>query len=207
MAVRLTVHPRDVTGKKVKVLRREGLIPAVLFGHGVESRQVSVPMVEFARIQNRVSPTTLMDLAPDGGAVVKALLHHVQSDPRTGKPIHLELLEVRMDEKIKVEVTIHVDGTAPAVSQHGGTLVMAHSTVEIRTSPDHLMSTLHVDVSGLETFDDHITAGDLVIPEGVELLTPHDIILVSVLAPRRPEEVEVAAPAETAEPETAPAAP
>ena len=203
MAVKLSVHPRDITGKKVKQLRREGMIPAILFGHGIESREVSVPMIEFARVQHRISSSTLIDLVPDGGASTKALLHHVQQDPRTNKPIHLELLEVRMDEKIKVEVSIHVDGTSPAVSQLGGTLVVAHSTVEIRTSPDHLMSSLHVDVSRIETFDDHVTAGDLDIPEGVELLTSPDIILISVTPPRLAEpEPEVAA----AEPEAAPAA-
>jgi len=205
MAITLNARSRTITGRKVSQLRREGLIPAVLFGKGAASQDVAVTELEFSRIQRRVSPTTLLDVVVDTGAPVKALLHKVQTDPRSMKPLHLELHQIRMEDKLKVQVQVHVEGSAPAVTTHGGTLVVAHDTVEVRCSPDHLISMFHADVSGLASFDDHLRAGDLKMPEGVELLTDPDTILVSVSPPRVAEEeelpeVEEAAAEETAEP-------
>ncbi|MDQ2730293.1 MAG: 50S ribosomal protein L25 [Armatimonadota bacterium] len=207
MAITLHAQSRVLTGKKVKSLRREGLIPAVISGHNIPGRQVAVQVLEYTRLERRMSPTTLMDVVVDGGAPVKALLHKVQLEPRTHKPLHLELQQVRMDEMIKAEVPLHLDGVAPAVEMLDATVVLTHSTVEIRASPDHLVTTFHVDLSSLRTFDDHIRAGDLKMPEGVELLTDPDAILVSVIPPSVEEEEPVAeGETEPAEAGTAPAA-
>lgn len=207
MAITLHAQSRVLTGKKVKSLRREGLIPAVLSGHNIPGRQVAVKVLEYTRLERRMSPTTLMDVVVDGGAPVKALLHKVQLEPKTHKPLHLELQQVRMDEMIKAEVPLHLDGVAPAVDLLDATVVLTHSTVEIRANPDHLVTTFHVDLSTLKTFDDHIRAGDLKLPEGVELLTDPETILVSVTPPSV-EEVEPTdeADVEAAEPGIAPAA-
>ena len=210
MALTLSAKPRSMTGKQVKKLRREGWIPAVLAGRGIDSQEIAISAYEFERVHRRITATTLMDLTVEGSAPVKALLQRVQVDPRTHRPMHLELFQLRMEDKIRVDVPIQVEGTAPAVSDLGGTLVVAHDHVSIRCDANHLVSSFHIDVSNLKEFDDHFRAGDLEVPEGVELLTdPHEI-LVSVTQPRVEREIgqmeETAAEAETAETGEAPEA-
>jgi large subunit ribosomal protein L25 len=191
MDVTLQATSRELSGKKVGKLRREGLIPAVLAGRDQASRPILVNELEYSRVGRGLSPTTLIDLVLDGSPAGKALLHNVQIDPRSQRALHLELMAVRMDEEIKADIPLHVEGSSPAVTVEGGTLVVAHSTVQIRCNADHLVAALSVDVSGLTTFHDHITAGDLTIPEGVELLTDPSVILVSITPPRVQEPTEV----------------
>ena len=205
MTITLNVQTRDVHGKKVKRLRREGLIPAVLAGKGIPSREVAVPLVEFTRLEKRLSSTTLMDVVVDDSAPVKALLHKVQMNTRTSRVVHLELLQVSMGDTLKVEAAIHIHGSSPAVTELGGTLVIAHPMIEVRAHPDSLVSAFHVDISPLQTFDDHIRAGDVPMPPGVELVTDPETILVSVAQPRV-ERVEAEAPIGELFPTEAPAA-
>jgi len=203
MAITLRAQERSITRKKVSQLRSAGFIPAVLFGRESGSRDVAVSEVEFSRMRPSIGATTLIEVAVEGQTPVKALLHHVQVDPRTAKPLHLELFQVGAHDLMKVEVPIHLEGSAPAVVTGGGTLVVTHNSVEVRCDSEHLVSSFHVDISGLATFDDHIRAGDVPMPEGVELLLPADTILVSVTRPRVEEPEEVVVETDTAGPAAA----
>ncbi|HEX8941111.1 MAG TPA: 50S ribosomal protein L25 [Candidatus Limnocylindrales bacterium] len=196
----LAATGRDVTGKQVASLRRAGRLPAVVFGHGSPSVNVSVDAHEFDQLRKHIGPTTLIDLKVDGGRARKALVHSVQYHPVTRRPLHADLFLVRMTEELTVDVQIHLVGESEAVARKGGTLLHALDTVKVRALPDHLPQALEVSVESLVDFERTLHVRDLPIPTGVTLLTDPDEVVAKVLPPRLEEEVPtVAEAAEAAE--------
>ncbi len=187
---------RTVTGKKVAALRREGTIPAVVYGHGVASEALSVDARDFESLRRHTGATTLIDLQIDGQKPMPVLVHAVQHHPVTRHPLHVDLYLVRMTEELTVEVRLVSEGSSAAVDDEGGTLLHAIDHVRVRALPDHLPAAIHYPIDSLATFDDVIHVSDLVLPPDVTLLTDPGEIVAKVLPPRV-EEVE--APAEEAE--------
>jgi large subunit ribosomal protein L25 len=186
----LAAASRTVTGKKVALLRREGLLPAVVYGHGTASEPVTVDAHEFELLRRRVGASTLVDLEVDGKKSRPVIVHGIQVHPITRKPIHIDLFAVRMTEELTVEVQLIGGGIAPA-SETGGTLVHPVSSVKVRALPDNLPETLHYDLSTLVDFDSSVTVADLVVPEGVAVLAEPSEVIARVLPPRvEVEEVE-----------------
>jgi large subunit ribosomal protein L25 len=189
---------RSVTGKKVAALRREGSIPAVVYGRGVPSDNLTVDAKEFEALRRHAGATTLIDLAIDDGKPTPVLVHAVQHHPVTRRPLHVDLYLVRMSEELTIEVQLVADGTAAAVTDLGGTLLHVTEHVRVKALPDRLPSALHYSIESLATFDDLVHVSDLAIPDGVTLLTDPGEIVAKVLPPRI-EEVEVPAAGEAAE--------
>jgi large subunit ribosomal protein L25 len=186
----LAAARREITGKKVANLRREGRLPAVLFGRGLPSENVSVDAHEFAQLHRRVGNTTLIDVEVDGRKAQPALIHGVQREPLKHRTVHVDLFVVRMTEELTVEIPVVVSGTAPAVELGGGTLShIAH--VKVRALPDHLPQSIGLTIDTLIDFDAVIHVGDLAIPGDVTLVTDPTEIAGRVLPPRI-EEVVVA---------------
>jgi large subunit ribosomal protein L25 len=204
---RLAATSRTVTGKAVARLRHEGLLPAVVFGHGTASEPVSLDAHEFDRLRRHVGASTLVDLSVDGKKPRPVILHGVQMHKVTHRPLHVDLFAVRMTEELTAEVPLVGDGMAPAASELGGTLVHPLSSVKVRALPGDLPEAIHYDLSPLATFDHVITVGDLTAPHGVVIQAEPSEVIARVLAPRV-EEVPVAEAAEVAEAAAAePAAP
>jgi large subunit ribosomal protein L25 len=197
--LRLQAATRTVTGKKVATIRREGRLPAVVYGHGAASEPVSLDAHEFDMLRRRVGASTLVDLAVDGGQMRPVLIHGVQVHPLTRRPLHVDLFAVRMTEELTVEVRLIGDGVAPAVAA-GGSLVHPVSSVRARALPGNLPETLHYDLGALTSYDAVITVADLVVPEGVTLQADPADVIARVLAPRVDEtpaaEAAEVAPAE-----------
>jgi large subunit ribosomal protein L25 len=189
---------RSVTGKKVATLRRDGHLPAVVFGRGVESDSLTLDAREFEALQRHVGATTLVDLAIDGGAPAPVLVHEVQHHPVTRRPLHVDLYVVRMSEELTIDVSLVADGASAAVADLGGTLLHAIDHVRVRALPDRLPGSIHYSIDSLATFDDVIHVSDLAIPDGVTLLTDPAEIVAKVMQPRI-EEVEEAPAAEAEE--------
>ena len=187
---------RSVIGKKVAALRRDGQLPAVVFGHGVTSDSLTLDAKEFEALRRHVGPTSLIDLAIDGRKPAPVIVHDVQHHPVTRRPLHVDLYVVRMTEELTIEVPLVADGASPAVADEGGTLLHAIDHVRVKALPDHLPSSIHYAIDSLATFDDVIHVSDLTIPPDVTLLTDPSEIVAKVLPPRI-EEVE--APAAEAE--------
>ena len=200
----LAAERRTITGKAVAGLRRDGRLPAVVYGHGVESASVSLDAHEFDILRRRVGRNALIDLSIDGGKAKPVLIHGVQIHKVNRRPIHVDLFAVRMTEELTVDVPVHGTGEAEAVTKHGGTLLNASGSVKVRARPDHLPQVIEVDLAVLVDFDAAIYARDLPIPEGVTLLTDPDEIVFKV-SPPRVQEVEVAPVAEVVPAEEAPA--
>lgn len=195
----LAAMHRDVTGKAVSHLRKAGRLPAVVFGHGLESANVTVDAHEFELLRRRAGPNSLVDLSIDGRKPAPVLVHSVQLHRVTQRPLHADLFLVRMTEELVVDVPLVATGESEAVKLHGGTLLHPIEHVRVRALPDHLPQSIPYDVSSLATFDDVIHLRDVQIPGDVTLLTDPDEIVAKVLPPRVEEVVEAPAAGEGAE--------
>jgi large subunit ribosomal protein L25 len=197
---RLEAVTRSDTGKSAAAsLRREGRLPAVLFGHGLDSQSLSVDAHELSILRRHVGATTLVDLSVDGHKARAVLIHGVQLDKVTRRPLHVDLFAVRMTEELTAEVPLVGDGVAPA-SEVGGTLVHPISSVKVRALPGDLPESIHYRLDPLVGFENVITVGDLAAPHGVTIQTDAGEVVARVLAPRV-EEVPVPAEGELPTPE------
>jgi len=201
----LAVTHRDVTGKAVARLRRAGHLPAVVFGHGVPSANVTVDVHAFESLRRHSGPNTLIDLSVDGKKARPVLVHGVQFHPVTRRPLHVDLLVVRMTEELTVDVPLVGVGVSPTVDLHGGTVVHGVEHIRARALPDHLPQAIEFDLSSIVDFETIIHVRDLPIPPGVTLVSDPDDVVARALPPRI--EIEEVAPApEVPEEGAAPAA-
>ena len=185
---KLAATSREVTGKKVAYLRRDGRLPAVVFGRGIDSDNVSVDTHEFEQLRRHAGANTLIDLSVDGAASAPVLVYGVQTHRVTHRPLHVDLYVVRMTEELTVDVPLVSEGEAEAIETGGGTLLHVIENVRVRALPDHLPQSIHYSIESLATFDDAIHVRDLVIPGDATLLTDLDEVVAKVLAPRVEEE-------------------
>ncbi|MDZ4229790.1 MAG: 50S ribosomal protein L25, partial [Candidatus Veblenbacteria bacterium] len=128
----LTVTSRRPQGKGTRVLRRQGGIPGVVYGHGVASQTVAVDAKAFGKVYRQVGETTLLDLVVDSNPPVKVLVQEVQLDPLSEAVQHVDFHQIRMDEKLEVDIPLKFVGEAPAVKELGGTLVRAVNEIKVR---------------------------------------------------------------------------
>jgi large subunit ribosomal protein L25 len=204
----LDATTRTVTGKRVAALRKAGRLPAVIFGHGTPSENVSIDAHEFEQLRRRVGPNTLIDLSVDGRKSRPALVHGVGRDHVHGRPLHVDLFVVRMTEEMTAEVPLVPVGEAEAVRVHGGTLLHVTEHVRVRALPANLPDSIAYPIESLVDFDAAIFVRELSVPAGVHLLTDPDEIVAKVLPPRVEEVPVVVAPVEGEEaPEGAQAEP
>jgi large subunit ribosomal protein L25 len=208
----VSAAPREVVGKSVNRLRRQGLLPAVVYGHGHASQAIQIDAREFETVLRHAGRHTLIDLKVGGGKATPVLLQHVHEHPVKRVPQHVDLFVVKMTEEISIDVPVHVIGESLAVDRHGGTLLHLRDAVTVRALPADLPSHLELDISPLDSFDAVLHISDLIVPEKVTVVTDAAEPLARVQAPRveeEPVEAEAAAPeaaAEEAAAEGAPAA-
>jgi large subunit ribosomal protein L25 len=190
----LAAAHREITGKKVAGLRRDGKLPAVVYGHDVPSTNVSIDTHDFETLRRQVGPNTLIDLSIDGKKAQPVLVHGIAIHPVERKPLHVDLLAVRMTQELTVDVPLVANGESEAVSKLGGTLIHPTETIKVKALPDHLPQSLEYDISPLVDFDAVVLVSALTIPDDVTLLTDAGEIIAKVLAPRVEEVVEEAVP-------------
>lgn len=195
---KLAATHRTVTGKKVAHLRRDGQLPAVVFGRGLDSDNVSVDAHEFELLRRHAGANTLIDLSVDGGTASPVLVSGVQTSVITRRPLHVDLFIVRMTEELTVDVPLVSEGISDAIETAGGTLMHVIDTVRVRALPDHLPQSIHYSIDSLATFDDQIHVSDLVIPSDATLLNDPTEVVAKVLPPRVEEVVEAPEAAEGA---------
>jgi large subunit ribosomal protein L25 len=180
----LAAAARQTTGKAVSRLRKEGRLPGVVFGHGVDSANVTVDTHEFELLRRRVGANALVDLSVDGKKARPVLVHGVQVHPVTRHPLHVDLFLVRMTEELTVEVPLVATGVSEAVETDGGTLLHQLEHIRIRALPDHLPQSIEYSIEPLVDFDATIHVRDLAIPSDVTLLTNPDDVVARVQPPR-----------------------
>ena len=197
----LTAKNREILGKKVKSLRREGFIPAELFGRGLGNRHLAVSEKEFNKIYGMAGEHTLINVLTEGGEKLPALITDVSREPISGKLLSIDLHQVKMDEKIQAKVPIEFTGVAPAVKS-GFVVVKVLKEIEVEALPASIPPKFEINLSGLEKAGDGIDVKDIKVPNGVEILSALEAAIVTVTEKQK-EEVAPPPPAETAAAEAA----
>jgi len=185
----LNAKKREEVGSKVSKLRAIGLLPAVMYGHKIASQNLTLNYIEFQKVFQKAGENTVIELAIDGGAKVNVLVHEVQNDAMTGNVSHVDLFQVRMDEKLETKIPLEFVGESAAVKALGGVLVKNMDEVEVSCLPADLPSTIQVDLSLIETFDVHIKVKDLKVSSKVEIMTDMETVIALVERPRTEEEL------------------
>jgi large subunit ribosomal protein L25 len=190
MALVLNAQLRELTGKKVRTLRKQNLIPAVLYGKEIAPQNLVVEYLPFQKVYSESGESTLIDLKVQEKEPMKVLIHDVQIDPVTKKIIHVDFWKVRMTEKIEAEIVLKFVGEAEAVKGLGGILVKNLDSLKVKCLPQDLVHEIEVDISPLKTFDDVIHVKDLKIPPEIEVLVNPEEIVAVVTPPRSEEELK-----------------
>lgn len=180
---------RNVRGKKTQSLRKQGTLPAVLYGHGVDSRSLAVNLNEFQRVYRAAGESTLVDLKVDEAAPVKVIIQDVQRHPVSGAIQHVDFHQVRMTEKITATIPLAFIGEAAAVKELGGVLVKNLDEIEVKALPGDLVHEITVDIGSLKTFEDMIRIKDLALPKGIEPQAQADDVVCLVTPPRSEQEL------------------
>jgi large subunit ribosomal protein L25 len=201
----LKATTRTEIGKAVAHLRKAGQVPAVVFGHGLDSVSVTLDAHEFEQLRRKVHSSTIISLEIDGKDNRRVMVHGFQIDPRSRQLLHVDLFALKSGEEVTVEIPLRTTGESYAVVRLGGTLLHTVDRVRVRALPEKLPETLEISIESLIDFETAIHLRDVALPEGVALLADPDEVVVKVAPPHVVEEPVVVAAEEGAE-EVAPAA-
>jgi len=197
----IKIEKRDVTGKQVAKLRRQGILPGVVYGHKVDSYPIQMETHATTLLMKKITPTTLVTLDLDGKQT-KVIVRDRSYDVVSGALLHLDFLAVSMTEKLRANVAVELVGTAPVLEEVPNTLINhVVNELEIEALPNDMLERIQVDISSIASPDDSITVGDLKLGDKITILTPHDEVIVSVGYVAE----EAAAPTEVVEGESEPA--
>lgn len=195
----LNAERRTLIGKQVKALRREGKLPAVIYGHHLQALPITLDARETNRVLTGVTSSQLLSINVQG-ELHTALVREKQRHPVRGDLMHVDFLAVSMTEKLRTMVVIQLEGEAPAVKEKDGLLVTGVEELEVECLPADLPERIIVDISSLNDIGDTIFVRDVRLPPAVEVLTDPDEMVVLVTAPVTEEE-EMVEVEEGAEPE------
>ncbi|MFO0702754.1 MAG: 50S ribosomal protein L25 [Candidatus Andersenbacteria bacterium] len=188
-SISLNAKVRTKVGAALPTLRASGRIPAVTYGHGIKPQALDLSAKEFGKVLASAGQSTIVSLAIDGKQA-NVVISDVQHDPVTGAPTHVDLHQVRMDEKIKAQVPLKFIGTSHAVKDLGGILVKPTDAIEVEALPADLPHEIVVDLSKLEELNSKLTLGDIGLPKGVTpVVADRDFAVASVEPPRSEEEL------------------
>ena len=190
--IELKVDARDTLGKKVRFLRRQGIMPVHVFGHGIESMALQCDSAELRHVLAEAGKTKLINLKIGKARKPRnVVVREIQRNPRTSELLHVDFYQVRMEEEIKVDVPIVLVGEAPALKSKSSMLVQELSTLAIECLPDKIPASVEVDLSSLEEAEEALHVRDLVLGEGVTILDDPDRIVakISILPTEKLEEV------------------
>ena len=197
----LEVSKRDITGKKVRFLRRQGIVPANIYGHGIDSTAINVDTKSLKHLLAHAGMTDLISLKMDDSKnPLRVLVREVQKNPINDDLLHVDFYQVRMDEKIKADVPIVFVGEAPVLKKVKNSSVLhLIDSLPIEALPDDLPHSLEVNVSGLEELDSTIHVKDIHLGDRITLLSDPEQMAVKVIEARKEEVIEVPVEAAVAE--------
>lgn len=204
MDLELTLDAREAQGKANKRLRREGLVPGVVYGKGHDSVPVQVDAKTFESLYKAAGRTSVVKFRlPGTSRATSGFIKSVQRHPLSGNAIHVDYLLVNLKQEMEVEVPLQLVGEAPAVTELGGTLLHNLSSLRIKALPTDIPHQIEVDVSTLATFDLAIHVSDLNLNRDLVTVLADAETLVATVVPPRVEEEPVMPEAEELEGEAA----
>lgn len=199
--ISLSATKRTVLGRKVRTLRKEGFIPAHVFGNKVESLSIQVKSADFSKVFEKVGETGIIDLAIDGQKK-PVLVRNLQVHPVSDDPLHIDFYQVNLTQKVKVDVPLEIIGESPAVEKKIGLLLTPVSEVEVEALPRDLPENIQIDITKLENIDDEIKVKDLKVDRAkIEILSDEELVVAQIgeLVTKEMEALEAEVEAEQAE--------
>lgn len=206
-SLKLGASKRSVLGKKTRFLRRQDITPTHLFGHGLKSLSLQCDTAQLQRIIAQAGTTRLVALEIEGDKQLKSvLIREIQRYACTGALLHVDFYQVRMEEKIKVDIPIILVGEAPAMKERGRVLTHGVTSLSVECLPDKLPPQVEIDLGSLEELDQAIFVRDITLSPDVTLITDPGqmVIKVGEVYVEKEEEVAVEAEAEAVEAEAPP---
>ena len=180
----LSLSPRTVTGKKVKRLRKQGILPAHMYGNGIDSQSLQAEAGELRRILPRVGSNIPVSVDVDGSDEENiCFVREVQRHPVTEDLLHVDFIRVDITQTISAEVPITLIGSAPA-TQQGGTLLQPLTSLLVEALPMNIPASVEADISGLDDFEKSIVVSDIAVADNVTVLTDSDEFVARVTPPR-----------------------
>jgi large subunit ribosomal protein L25 len=184
--ITLDAQARDVKVNP-KLIRKNGLLPAVFYGPGQQSTPISVNRAKFEKVLSEAGESTVITLKTPIGDF-DALIHEVDLDPVMGDPIHADFYIVAKDRKVEVDIPLEFIGVAPA-EKLGGIVARIHHELPVSALPSKLPQSLTVDLSKLTELSSVISVADITLPEGVEVVGLRaDDVVAAVVTPNQEEE-------------------
>jgi len=201
--IELKVTNREILGKKVKHLRRQGITPVHLFGHGIESLALQCDTGELERVLSQAGQTRLINLKLAKEKKPRTVvLREFDRDWRKGELVHVDFYQVKMEEKIKLEVPVVLVGEAPALKSKTNMLEHELGTLTIECLPAKIPTSLEVDISSLTELDQAIRVKDVTLDKDITVLNTPELVVVKISS-RPVEKVEEKVVEEVVEAEAA----
>lgn len=192
MTLTLKAEKREKIGK-LGSLRKEGLMPAVFYGHKKESTPIQIKKSEFLKAWKNAGESTVIKLDTPNGEL-EALIHAVDLDPITDEPRHADFYIFEKGHKVEIAVPLEFIGISPAVKDLGGVLMKILHEIKVSAEPSNLPHQIEVDISPIIELEGQILAKDIILPKGVELKENQEEVVVTVATPKAEEKVEEVAP-------------
>ena len=198
----LSLSRRRITGKKVKTLRRKGIVPVHMYGSGTEPQSLQTDALELQQLLPRVGTNVPLSirLEDDSGENI-CFVREVQRHPVTEEILHVDFLRVDVSQAIQAEVPVNVVGVSPAVRDLNGTLLLQMQSILVEALPMNVPASLELDVSGLDDFEKAVYVGDVAVGSQVTVITGADEMIARVSAPRIEVEEAIEEEEEDGEPE------
>ena len=187
----LTANTREIRGKKVKTLRRDGITPVHVFGRGIEPEALQCDTVELQKVLAQAGTTGIVGLKIDKARKKRnVMVREVQKEPRSGNLLHVDFYQIRMEEKLKVDVPIFLTGEAPALKMKENFLSHELDSLSVECLPDDIPNHIEVDVSNLEEVDQSIHVQDIILGEEVTVLNNPDQLVAKINVGHIEKEIE-----------------
>jgi large subunit ribosomal protein L25 len=196
--MQLNATTRQILGKRTRRLHREGKLAAVVYGHNTAATPLVLDRLEFQKVFTKSGRTHLLDLVVDGDRTEKVLIREIQTHPRRLGPIHVDFYQVSLEEKITVEVPVHLVGESAAVKRGDADILQPIHAVRVECLPTDIPEAFEVDLTPLEEIESELRISDLSIPKGVTVLIDADELVVKIVHKRELKVEEEAPVAEAA---------
>jgi large subunit ribosomal protein L25 len=204
--MQLKATTRDLLGKRTRRLHGQGKLAAVVYGHNTKPTPLVLDRLEFQKVFLKSGRTHLVDLVVDANRTEKVLVREIQTHPRRLGPIHVDFYQVNLEEKITVEVPVHLLGESAAVKRGDADILQPIHSLRVECLPSDIPEAFKVDLTPLEEIESEIRISDLKMPKGVTVLIDPDELVVKIIKKREmkvEEEVPVAEAAVVGEGEAA----
>lgn len=189
--ITLKAQKREIVGKKVKSLRKNGLLPANIYGKKVKSLAVQLDLNEFQKVYKKAGETNLINLLVDSEKNEKpVLISNLQIHPVTESPLHVDFHQVDLTQKVSVGVPVEIVGISPAVKEKGAVLLTLLNEIKVESLPQNLPDKFTVDISSLVNYNDSFAVKDLAVDRSkLEIQAEEDEAIVVVQEPKQEEEI------------------